>query len=597
MTDTQLTGAEGIAWNLADLYTAIDDPAINADLDHCDAEAAALNQDYRGRVGTLSTAELAALLTRFEALVERSGRLGSYAGLHWSQNTEDAARGALLQRISERGARISQELVFLELELANAAEAQAARWLDDPALARWHHWLEMVRIFRPHLLSEAEEKLLTEKAVTGREAWGRFFEEAHGAMRYQLDGETLTRDQLLSKLYGGDRALRRRAAEALTAGLRPMQRTNAYIFNTLLADKASDDRLRGYASWISARNLANEVGDAVVDTLVRSVTGRYDLVGRYYSLKRRLLGLDELTDYDRYAPLPAADHTYTWETARSIVLEAYARFHPLLAETAGLFFTQSWIDAPPRPGKSGGAFSHGTVPSAHPYILLNYEGHARDVMTLAHELGHGVHQKLSGIQGVLQADTPLTTAETASVFGEMLVFQDLMAKESDPAARLALLTAKIEDSIATAFRQVSMNRFEEAIHTARREEGELTVERFSELWMETQRAMFGDSVTITENYSLWWSYVPHFISTPGYVYAYAFGELLVLALYARYQQQGADFPARYLAMLSAGGSQWPHDLVRPLGVDLTDPQFWNNGLSLLEALIEQAETLAASIGF
>ncbi|MFZ2486615.1 MAG: M3 family oligoendopeptidase [Anaerolineae bacterium] len=596
MTDTLLTGAEGVAWNLADLYAGMDDPAINRDLDACDAEAAALGEMYRGRVADLSAAELAALLTRYEMLVELAGKLGSFAGLNWTQNTEDPARGALMQRVSERSARVSQQLVFLDLELANAPDAAAQAWLADPALARWQHWLQLVRIFRPHLLSEPEEKLLTEKSVTGREAWTRFFEEAHGAARFELDGETLTRDQVLSKLYALDRPLRERAAAALTAGLRAMQRTNTYIFNTLLADKASDDQMRSYSSWINGRNLSNQVDDATVNALVDAVTARYDIVARYYRLKRRLLGVDELFDYDRYAPLPAADHFYPWEQARAIVLAAYGNFHPRMAAIAAQFF-DGWIDAPPRPGKMGGAFSHSTVPSVHPYILLNYEAKPRDVMTLAHELGHGVHQKLSGGQGVLQADTPLTTAETASVFGEMLVFQALMAQESDPAARLGLLTSKIEDSIATSFRQISMNRFEDAMHTARRSEGELTTERFNELWQATQRAMFGDSVTLTEDYGLWWSYVPHFINTPGYVYAYAFGELLVLALYARYQQDNAGFPERYLTMLSAGGSQWPTELVKPLGVDLTDPGFWHAGLSLLEDMVKQAEELAAMIGF
>ena len=338
--------------------------------------------------------------------------------------------------------------------------------------------------------------------------------------------------------------------------------------------------------------MANEVDDKTVEALVAAVTARYDIVARYYRLKRRLLGLDELFEYDRYAPLPAADRHTPWEEARQIVLDAYGRFHPRIAEIAGWFFERRWIDAAVKPGKIGGAFSAGTVPSVHPYVLMNYEGRPRDVMTLAHELGHGVHQKLSGVQGVLQAHTPLTTAETASVFGEMLVFQSLMAAESDPKVRLAMLTGKIEDSFATAFRQISMNRFEHAIHTARRAEGELSTERFGELWRETQRAMFGDSVTLTQDYDLWWSYVPHFIGTPGYVYAYAFGELLVLALYARYQQDGAGFADKYVAMLSRGGSDWPHAIVEPLGVDLTDPGFWGNGLRILEELVVEAERLA-----
>jgi oligoendopeptidase F len=535
---------------------------------------------------------MADLIARYEAIVERAHKVGSFASLHWTQDTQDPARGALLQRATERGARLEQKLVFLELELAAAPDQQVEAWLADPAASRWRHWIEHVRIYRPYLLSEPEEKILSEKAVTGRSAWDRFFDEVHGAARYEFEGESLMRDQLLANLYSPDRARRQSAAAVATSGLRALQRTTTYIFNTVLADKASDDRLRGYQSWISARNLSNQVDDATVKALVDAVTARYDIVARYYRLKARLLGVDELFDYDRYAPLPAADHHYTWDEARALVLDAYGRFHPRMAEIASHFFERGWIDAPPRPGKMGGAFSSGTVPSVHPYILLNYQGRPRDVMTLAHELGHGVHQKLSATQGMLQAHTPLTTAETASVFGEMLVFQAMMAGERDPAVRLAMLTAKIEDSFATAFRQISMNRFEDALHTARRGEGELDTERIGELWMETQRAMFDGSVTLTDNYAIWWSYVHHFVAMPGYVYAYAFGELLVLALYARYQQGADGFADAYVAMLSKGGSDWPHAIVKPLGVDLTDPGFWGEGLQILEGLVAEAEELA-----
>ncbi len=586
------TGAEDVAWDLTDLYAGMDDPQLLADLDAADAEVTALDTAYRGRIAGLDAAAAAELIGRYEAIVERMGRAGAFASLHWTQNTEDPARGALMQRVNERGARLNQKLVFVALELAHTPDDVAAAWFHAPELAKYRHWLEIVRLYRPYLLTEPEEKVLSEKAVTGRDAWERFFTETHAAARYTLDGESLSRDQVLSRLFAPDRDLRRRAAASVTAGLKNLQRTSTYIFNTLLADKASDDQLRKYPTWISARNLSNEVGDATVEALVAAVTARYDIVARYYRLKRRLLGLDELFDYDRYAPLPAADRRYTWDDARQTVLNAYGKFHPRLAEIAGWFFERRWIDAPPRPGKYGGAFSSGTVPSVHPYILLNYQAQPRDVMTLAHELGHGVHQKLSGPRGMLQADTPLTTAETASVFGEMLVFQDLLAQETDPAVRLGMLTAKIEDSFATAFRQISMNRFEHAIHTARRSEGELTTARFSELWMQTQHAMFGDSMTLTEDYGLWWSYVSHFIGMPGYVYAYAFGELLVLALYARYQQVGAGFAEAYIEMLSKGGSDWPHAIVAPLGVDLTDPNFWNGGLGILEGLVAQAEALA-----
>jgi oligoendopeptidase F len=580
-------------WDLTDLYAAVDDPAIDRDLDLSDAEADRLAETYRGRVASLTAAELAELLRAYETLRERAEKVGNYAHLVWSADTGPAAYGALLQKATERGSRLGQKLIFLDLELAATTDDVAATWLADPVLAKYRHWLELVRRYRPYLLTEPEEKILSEKTITGKSAWSRFFDEVHGAARYDFNGEQLTRDQVLNKLYAPDRGVRRAAAAVITAGLREMQRTTTYVFNTLLADKASDDRLRHYPTWITSRNMANEVDDRTVDALVEAIMARYAIVARYYRLKRRLLELDELFDYDRYAPLPAADRHYPWDQARQIVLNAYSRFSPRLAEIAGLFFDKRWIDAAIRPGKKGGAFSAGTVPSVHPYILMNYEARPRDVMTLAHELGHGIHQKLSGVQGLLQADTPLTTAETASVFGEMLVFQDLLARESDPQTRLAMLTSKIEDSFATCFRQVTLNRFEHAIHTSRRNGGELSAERFTEFWLQTQRAMFGDSVTLTENYGLWWSYIPHFIKTPGYVYAYAFGELLVLALYARYQKNGAGFADAYINLLSAGGSNWPHELVKPLGVDLTDPTFWNNGLQILDDMVAEAERLAA----
>jgi oligoendopeptidase F len=603
------SGAEAVTWDLSDLYASVDDPAIGRDLDLADAGADELDSKYRGRVAAQTAAQLYELMQAYEGIRELSAKVSSYAGLHWSADTGDPARGALLQRTMERAARLSQKLVFLELELAHVPDDVAAGWLaaqpptpetpsglreEEVLLRRYRHWLELIRRYRPHLLTEPEEKILTEKAVTGRNAWDRFFDEVHSLARHEFDGEQLSRDQLLSKLYSPDRDVRRRAATVMTAGLRELRHTTTFIFNTVLADKASDDRLRKYPTWITARNMGNEVDDETVEALVQAVTSRYDIVARYYRLKRRLLDLDELRDYDRYAPLPAADRHYAWGEARAIVLNAYAQFHPRMAEIASLFFAKRWIDAAIRPGKRGGAFSHGVVPSVHPYVLMNYEGRPRDVMTLAHELGHGVHQKLSGVQGLLQADTPLTTAETASVFGEMLVFQDLMSREQDPKVRLAMLTSKLEDSFATAFRQIAMNRFENAIHTARREEGELTSERFSELWLQTQRAMFEDSVTLTDDYGLWWSYIPHFIGAPGYVYAYAFGELLVLALYARYRQVGPDFAPAYLDMLAAGGSDWPHSIVKRLGVDLGDLDFWHNGLQILDDMVAEAEQLASA---
>ena len=584
------TGAEAVRWNLADLYADTD--ALDADLRQAEAAACDFAARFRGRLATLDAAALAEALGTLDGIHDRAGRAYTYAYLHWSTDTEDAARGALLQKVREAYTRIGQHLIFFEVEWARLDEAQAAAFLDAPALGRFRHYLELKHRARTHVLSEPEEKILAEKAVTGWSAWNRFFDETLGAARFQYRGEAQPLQQTLSLLHDPDRSVRQDAHAAITERLAALQRPLAYVFNTILADKASEDRLRGYSGWLDARNEANEISAESVDALLAAVTSRYDLVARFYRLKRRLLGVDELMDYDRYAPLGEADRPFAWEEAKATVLDAYADFHPEMGRIAGLFF-DGWIDAPPTAGKRGGAFSHGAVPSAHPYVLLNYTGKVRDVQTLAHELGHGVHQYLSRAQGVFHADTPLTTAETASVFGEMLTFQRLLGGLDDPADRLALLVEKIDDTMATVFRQVTMNRFEERIHTHRREQGELAPDDLGRHWMETQRAMYGDSVTLTDGYALWWSYIPHFVHTPGYVYAYAFGELLVLALYARYQEEGAAFPPKYLDLLAAGGSDWPHVLVGRLGIDLNDPRFWGQGLDAIEALVAEAEALAA----
>jgi oligoendopeptidase F len=585
------TGAENIFWNLSDLYAGVDDPAIEWDMQQADDRADKLAVTYRGKLASLDPEELYEAVADYEIIAEIATKLGSYAHLIWSTDTANPQYGALLQRLTEWTSRLEQKLVFFELEWLGAPDDFAQSMITNPTLAHYHHWLEASRRYQPHKLSEPEEKILSEKSVTGRDAWVRFFTELMGSSRYSFDGQEVNQSVILAKLYEPDRDIRRRAAESVTETLREKLPTLTYIFNTLAADKASDDRLRSYPSWISSRNLANEVSDNVVDALVNAVTARYDIVARYYHLKRELLGLDELFDYDRYAPLPAAEGEYSWDEARETVLNAYGRFHPHMAEIAGEFFDKSWIDAALQPNKRGGAYSASTVPSAHPYVFLNYTGAARDVMTLAHELGHGVHQYLSRQQGMLQAHTPLTTAEMASVFGEMLVFSALMQQESDPRVRLAMLAHRIEDTFSTVFRQISMNRFEHGMHIARREEGELSSERLSQIWTETQKAMFTDSVTMTENYGIWWSYVPHFLHTPGYVYAYAFGQLLVMALFARYRQEGTSFAPRYLDVLRAGGSNWPEKTLAPMGVDLTDPNFWQEGLTEVEMLVAQAEQL------
>ena len=590
------TGAETVTWNLQDLVAPPDGAGVDGVLSTAEKQADSFAARWRGRIAGLSAEELRDLLTEYESVLDAVGRAESVASLSWCTQSDDPARGALLQKVSERQSALAQKLVFLDIEWANAPDGEAAALTAHPLLERWRHWLMLARRYKPHLLSEPEEKILAEKSVTGRQAWVRYFDETMAATLFDWRGSRVPAEVVLRQLYDEDRGTRREAASAVTRGLNEAARTTTYAFNTLLAEKASEDRLRRYPSWISARNLDNQVEDSTVDALVRAVTSRYGVVARYYRLKKRLLGLQELFDYDRYAALPAAERRYGWTEARDTVLAAYGAFHPEMARIASEFFDKRWIDAAVHPGKRGGAFSSSTVPSVHPYIMVNFQGTAQDVMTLAHELGHGVHQYLARGRGLLQQNTPLTTAETASIFGETLVFNDLVAKEKDPAVVLSMLVREIESSFATVFRQVAMNRFEEAAHTARRTRGELTTADICELWMQSQRAMFEGSVTLTENYGIWWSYITHFIHVPGYVYAYAFGDLLVRSLYRRYRSSGKDFPARYLAMLGAGGSDWPARIVRPLGVDLSDPGFWTEGLDLLEEMVAEAERLSGQVG-
>jgi oligoendopeptidase F len=594
----QTTGAEDVVWDLSIFYAGIDDPAIESDMQAINAQADAFVAQYHGRVAQLDAEEMLDALKEMEAINDHNGRIGSFASLTFSADTTNPQHGALLQKFTEHNAQLMQKLVFFELEWNKADDDAAAKMMAHPVLSEYRHYLEAERRNKPYQLSEIEEQLLVEKSVTGRSAWVRFFTQLMGALRYDYDGQQLNQEEILTKLHESGREVRRKAAEALTQGLRSRSMELTYIFNTLAADKASDDKRRGYPTWISSRNLSNKAPDEVVNALVTAVTSNYDTVARHYELKRKLLGYDELTEYDRYAPLPVkeGDTRYNWDEARDIVLNAYESFSPRMAEVAGRFFSENWIHAPVLPGKRGGAFCSPTVPSANPFVLVNYTAKARDVMTVAHELGHGVHMALtSERQTLLNAYTPLTTAEMASVFGEMLVFQDLMRKEPDAEARLAMLAKKIEDTFATVFRQVSMNRFEDALHTARRGEGELTSERISQLWMETQRAMFQGSVNLRDDYGVWWSYIPHFLSTPGYVYAYAFGELLVLALYNLYRERGAAFVPQYLEVLGAGDSDWPQNILAKVGVDLSDPGFWQQGLDAIRALVDEEEQLAREV--
>ncbi len=591
----EASGAENVHWNLSDLYDSPDSPELISDKKRLITRAEKFAQKYRGKIETLSSKDFASAISEYEGILQQAGKIGSYAHLTWSVNTEDPALGKQLQEANELNSELNQKLVFFDIEWLKLSDEKADELIQSDELKKWKHYLEVSRLYKKHVLSEDAEKVMSAKSVTGRAAWNRYFDETLGAARFDLDGEELTEQQVLSKLHNPDRELRKRAHKSLTDTFKDHSRSLTYIFNTILADKYTNDKLRNYESWISSRNLSNQTDKKTVDALVNSVTGNYSLVQRYYKLKKNLLGYDELYDYDRYAPMLKTRKTVKWGEAKNMVLDAYGDFHPEMKTVASLFFEKNWIDAAIKPGKRGGAYSASTVTSVHPYVFMNYDGQLRDVQTLAHELGHGVHQYLARKQGELQSSTPLTTAETASVFGEMLVFNKLMKNLDDPKEKLALLISKIDDTIATVFRQVSMNRFEDKIHTTRREQGELTTEQFSELWYSTQRDLYGDSINLTDEYRLWWCYIPHFLHTPGYVYAYAFGELLVLALYDSYQKEDNGFADRYITLLEAGGSDWPHNIVGKMGIDITDSGFWNRGLNIFKKMVDDAELLAEKI--
>jgi oligoendopeptidase F len=588
-------GAENIHWDLSDLYESPSDPALKSDTEGVIKKADKFNATYRGRVAELEAAEFAQMLTDYEEIIQTLGKIGSYAHLIWSTNTEDPELGKLLQQANELSSEVSQKLVFSDVEWLKVDDEKANKLIESDELRKWKHYLEISRLYKEHTLTEEAEKVMSAKSVTGRAAWNRYFDETLGDARFELNDEMLTEQEVLSKLHEPNRELRKKAHASLTKTFHDHSRTLTFIFNTLLADKSTNDKLRNYESWITSRNMSNQTDHETVIALVTAVTDNYPLAQRYYKLKRKLLGVDEMFDYDRYAPITKSTKTVEWGQAKDMVLEAYEDFHPEMSSIAGEFFEKNWIDAAIKPGKRGGAYSASTVTSIHPYVFMNFDGKLRDVQTLAHELGHGVHQYLSRKQGELQSSTPLTTAETASVFGEMLVFNKLMNRLDDPSEKLALLVSKIDDTIATVFRQISMNRFEDKIHTARREQGELSKEQFSAFWIETQKDLYGDSVTLTEEYKIWWCYIPHFLHTPGYVYAYAFGELLVLALYDSYKSSKNGFSDKYLSLLEAGGSDWPHNLVSTMGLDIKDRNFWSRGLNIFEGMVKEAEELAASL--
>jgi len=595
--DNDLTAAD-VAWDIEPLVAGEGPGGVGEMLDRSEELADRLDA-YRGRIADLTAAELAEMMGRVAEMEDLMGRAMSYASLRFSVDTTE---GALLQAAQEKAARIGTRVLFIDLEWAALDDARVEELLADPVLDFCAHHLRSQRRYRDHLLSEPEEKILTELSVTGASAWSRLFDQLTSAIRVDLDSggegpgsEPVALEQALSLLSSPDRETRRRAAEAVTAGLAPGIENRAYVFNTLAQDKAVRDRLRGYDTWISSRNLANEASDESVAALIDAVVARYEIPHRWYELKSRILG-HRLADYDRGATVAESERQVGWSEARELVLDSYRSFSPELADTASRFFANPWIDAPLRPRKRPGAFCAYTVPSAHPFVLLNWTSKSRDVLTLAHELGHACHAYLSRPQGIFHFSTPLTVAETASVFGETVTLGRMLEATDDPAERLALLAESLEGSIATVFRQTAMNRFEDAVHTERREEGELSVDRFGELWAQTQSDVLGPAVDVTEGYRMWWSYIPHFISTPGYVYAYAFGQLLALSVYHRYEEQGPEFVPRYLEMLAAGGSRSPEELAAMVGCDLGDPGFWDGGLDIVARQLDLAEEAARAAG-
>ena len=579
-------------WDLSDLYPGPESEALTSDLAALSGDAEAFRERCQGRLAALSGAELAAAVEEYQRLQEKIGRIMSYASLLHAGNLADPEIGRFYQTMQERTNAVSTALLFFTLELNRLEDAEIEVKLGDPLLARYRPWLRDTRSFRPHQLSDDLEKLLHEKHVAGRAAWVRLFDQTIADLRFPIRGQELTEAEVLDLLSDSDPKTRREAGLTIGEVLGKHVRTFALITNTLAKDKEIEDRWRRFPRPISSRNLANFVEDEVVDALTTAVRASYPrLAHRYYKLKARWFGVDELPFWDRNAPLPEEqDRTIAWPEAQETVLSAYRAFCPEMAAIGGRFFSGKWIDAPVRPGKASGAFSHPTVPSAHPYLLLNYQGRVRDVMTLAHELGHGVHQLLANAQGYLMADTPLTLAETASVFGEMLTFRALLAQETDLGRRKVMLASKVEDMLNTVVRQIAFVTFEQRVHDERRE-AELTPDRLAEIWLDVQRESLGPALRLDGVYRHYWSYIPHFIHTPFYVYAYAFGDCLVNSLYAVYQNAHQGFAERYLAMLRAGGTLRHRELLAPFGLDAADPSFWSKGLSVVAGFIDELERL------
>ncbi|WP_203102920.1 M3 family oligoendopeptidase [Skermanella rosea] len=577
-------------WDLGDLYPGQDSDALKADLDRMEKASKDFHRSYNGKLADLSGAQLGSAVAQYEEIDETLSRIMSYAHLVYAGDMNDPNVGKFFQGIQERVNGISTHLLFFTLELNRLDDAVLAAKMKSPELAKYAPWLRDIRVFRPHQLSDELERLLHEKYVVGRAAWNRLFDETIAGLRFTIGGREMTCTEALNRLTDRSSERRREAAVEIGRVLDANVRTFALITNTLAKDKEIEDKWRNYPRPTSSRNKSNHVEDEVVDALVTAVKGAYpDLSHRYYALKAKWFGGDTLDYWDRNAPLPDdVDRLIPWTEARGIVLDAYGRFSPELAAVGRRFFDNAWIDAPVRPGKAPGAFAHPTVPSVHPYLLVNYQGKTRDVMTLAHELGHGVHQVLAGRQGHLMADTPLTLAETASVFGEMLTFRSLLDAETDPAAKKIMLASKVEDMLNTVVRQIAFFDFEQRLHTERRE-GELTAERIGEIWMDVQAESLGPALRFDQGYRTYWAYIPHFIHSPFYVYAYAFGDCLVNSLYAVYQDAADGFAERYLKMLSAGGTLRHQELLAPFGLNASDPAFWDKGLGVIRGFIDELE--------
>jgi oligoendopeptidase F len=581
-------------WNLDDLYPGMDSAQYHTDLERSLRFAREFETEYKGRLAHLledDPAELAEAVRRYEKLSELIGRIMSYAGLTHAWDTSDPLRAKFLGDAQENVTRASSHMLFFGLELNKLDDGKlASAILQTPGLAYYRPWLDDLRKDKPYQLEDRVEQLFHDKMVTGRAAWNRLFDETLASLTFGIDSEQLSIEAALNCLQDEDRNRRETAAHEIGRVLGANGRLFTLVTNTLAKDKQISDDWRGFPDVADSRHLANRVEREVVDALVNSVKNAFPrLAHRYYRMKAEWLGLEKLEFWDRNAPLPQTPQKlYSWDDACSIVLDAYDGFDPRMAEIAGRFFDGKWIDAPLRKGKQPGAFSHPTVPEVHPYIMLNYQGRPRDVMTLAHELGHGVHQILAAEQGALMSQTPLTLAETASVFGEMLTFRSLLGKSGNEAERRALLAQKVEDMINTVVRQIAFYLFERKVHLSRRE-GELTEAQLGDLWLDVQRESLGDAFVFNDSYRSYWSYIPHFIHSPFYVYAYAFGDCLVNSLYAVYQESDAGFQARYFTMLKAGGTMHHSELLRPFGLDAAQPEFWDKGLAMIETFIDELD--------